>query len=163
IVSTAPRLPPTEALVRPASLPGSPGLVNFADVAERVNPSVVNIDATSRGSGVGRESPHSFRRDQDGPGDGPAAPRDFDTPRQGSGSGFIIGRDGYILTNYHVIDSAQRIGVTLADGRSFRAEVVGTDPAIDVALLHIPGARDLPAAALGNSDELRVGEWVCAI
>jgi serine protease Do len=161
IVSTAPRLPISPALARPASLPGSVGLVNFADVAERVNPSVVNIDATSRGN-AGREVPRS-RRDQDGTPDGPTAPRDFDTPRQGSGSGFIIAPDGYILTNYHVIDAAERIGVTLADGRSFRAGVVGTDPAIDVALLKIEGARDLPAAALGNSDDLRVGEWVCAI
>ena len=62
-----------------------------------------------------------------------------------------------------MIDAAERITVTLADGRPFRAEVVGTDPAIDVALLKIPGAHDLPEAPLGNSDELRVGEWVCAI
>ena len=91
-------------------------------------------------------------------------PRDFDGPRQGSGSGFIIDRDGYILTNHHVIDDAERITVTLADGRTFRGEVVGTDPAIDVALLQDrrPTA-DLPEAPLGNSDELRVGEWVCAI
>ena len=90
-------------------------------------------------------------------------PRDPDTPRQGSGSGFVIDRDGFVLTNYHVIEAADRITVTLSDGRSFRAEVVGTDPAIDVALLRIPGAHDLPEAPLGNSDELRVGEWVCAI
>jgi serine protease Do len=62
-----------------------------------------------------------------------------------------------------VIESASRITVTLADGRAFRAEVVGADPAIDVALLKISGASNLPEAPLGNSDELRVGEWVCAI
>jgi serine protease Do len=62
-----------------------------------------------------------------------------------------------------VIESANRITVTLADGRAFRAEVVGVDPAIDVALLKISGASNLPEAPLGNSDELRVGEWVCAI
>jgi serine protease Do len=62
-----------------------------------------------------------------------------------------------------VIDAAERITVTLADGRAFRAEVVGTDPAIDVALLKIAGGHDLPEVPLGNSDELRVGEWVCAI
>src|SRR5262249_22236364 len=160
IVSTAPRLPAAPGLVRPASLPGAVGVVNFADVAERVNPSVVNIDAPSRGL-PGRD-PQRYRREQGGSPDGPS-PRDFDTPRQGSGSGFLIAPDGYILTNYHVIDAAERIGVTLADGRSFRAEVVGTDPAIDVALLKITGAGELPAAALGNSDDLRVGEWVCAI
>jgi serine protease Do len=97
-------------------------------------------------------------------GDGPADwPRDPDAPRQGSGSGFLIDREGLILTNHHVIDAADRIRVTLADGRVFRAEVVGVDPAIDVALVRIPGASNLPTAPLGNSDELRVGEWVCAI
>ena len=84
-------------------------------------------------------------------------------PSRGAGSGFIIDSDGYILTNHHVIDNAERITVTLADGRSFRGEVVGTDPAIDIALLKISGGRDLPEAPLGNSDDLRVGEWVCAI
>jgi serine protease Do len=90
-------------------------------------------------------------------------PREFEGPRQGSGSGFLIDREGYILTNFHVIDGAERISVTLADGRTYRGEVVGTDPAIDVALLRIPGASDLPEAPLGDSDNLRVGEWVCAI
>ena len=84
-------------------------------------------------------------------------------PRPGSGSGFLIDRAGYILTNNHVIEAAQRITVTLADGRSFRAEVVGADAAIDVALLRVDGPPDFPDAPLGNSDDLRVGEWVCAI
>jgi serine protease Do len=160
VVSTAPRLPPrAPALARPSGLAGPGGaLVNFADVAERINAAVVNIDATSKGT-AGRIAQGSRRRD-----DGPVPPRDLDTPpRQGAGSGFIIDRDGFILTNHHVIDAAERINVTLADGRSFRAEVVGTDPAIDVALLKIAGSPDLPEAPLGNSDELRVGEWVCAI
>ena len=135
-------------------------MVNFADVAERINAAVVNIDATSKAT-ESREPQRYFRRG-DGPVEGPG-PRDFETPRQGSGSGFIIDRDGFILTNHHVIDGAERITVTLADGRAFRAEVVGSDPAIDVALVRISGGRDLPEAPLGNSDELRVGEWVCAI
>ena len=84
-------------------------------------------------------------------------------PRQGAGSGFIVDRNGYILTNYHVVEGAERITVTLADGRVFRGTVVGSDPAIDVALVHIPNASNLPEAPLGNSDELRAGEWVCAI
>ncbi len=135
-------------------------VVNFADVAERINAAVVNIDATSKATEA-REPQRYFRRGE-GPMEGPG-PRDLETPRQGSGSGFLIDRDGYILTNHHVIDGAERITVTLADGRAFRAEVVGSDPAIDVALLRIAGGRDLPEAPLGNSDELRVGEWVCAI
>ena len=84
-----------------------------------------------------------------GPDDPGDAPRDLDTPRPGSGSGFIIDRAGYILTNHHVIEAAQRITVTLADGRSFRAEVVGADAAIDVALLRVDGAPDLPVGAAG--------------
>ena len=131
------------------------GAVNFADVAERINAAVVNIDAASRG---GREPRH--RRGLDEPNE---SPRDYDVPRQGSGSGFIIDRDGFILTNYHVIEDADRITVTLTDGRTLRAEVVGVDPAIDVALLRVVGAAGLPEAPLGNSDALRVGEWVCAI
>ena len=62
-----------------------------------------------------------------------------------------------------MIEAAQRITVTLADGRTFRAEVVGADAAIDVALLRVDGPPDFPDAPLGNSDDLRVGEWVCAI
>jgi serine protease Do len=164
VVSTAPRVPPRAAeLMRPAALPPAGALVNFADVAERINAAVVNIDATS--GGPLRREPPRFPRRGDGPGDAPLAPRDPDgpVPRQGAGSGFIIDRDGHILTNHHVIDAAERITVTLADGRVFKAEVVGTDPAIDVALIRIAGGSGLPEAPLGNSDELRVGEWVCAI
>ena len=155
VVTTAPRLQPRA--VNP-TMPGigfSPG-ANFADVAERINASVVNIEATSRGNPL-RDSQRFFRRS-------PGTPRDNDPPSPGgSGSGFIIDKEGYILTNHHVIENAERITVTLTDGRSYRGEVVGTDPAIDVALLRITGAKDLSEAPLGNSDELRVGEWVCAI
>jgi serine protease Do len=161
IVSSAPVPGPHGAVAgRPAGLGSGAAMVNFADVAERINAAVVNIDATSKGPGA-RDSQRFFRRG-DGPIEGPG-PRDLETPRQGSGSGIIIDREGYILTNHHVIDAAARITVTLADGRVFRGEVVGTDPAIDVALLRIGGGHDLPSAPLGNSDELRVGEWVCAI
>jgi Do/DeqQ family serine protease len=140
----------------PVRVAAAPAVVNFADVAERINAAVVNIDAASKGP-LGRESARSLR-----PPD-PLDPRDLETPRQGSGSGFIIDRAGYILTNNHVIEGAERITVTLADGRAFRAEVVGIDPAIDVALVRIPESPSLPEAPLGNSDELRAGEWVCAI
>jgi serine protease Do len=129
--------------------------VNFADVAERINNAVVNIDAASR---PGRETRR--RRPGDDTSDGP---REFELPRQGSGSGFVIDPQGFILTNFHVIENADRITVTLADGRAVKGEVVGADPAIDVALIRVTGAGTLPAAPLGNSDELRVGEWVCAI
>jgi serine protease Do len=161
---TAPRSPTAVDAARPSAGGALPTLVNFADVAERMNAAVVNIDATSRTSPV-RDSQRFFRRAPDDPLDNSpgSGPRDRDAPAQGSGSGFIIDDEGFILTNNHVIESASRITVTLADGRAFRAEVVGVDPAIDVALLKISGATNLPEAPLGNSDELRVGEWVCAI
>src|SRR5829696_4884076 len=145
------------AISLPASTHSAPvtaGGVDFADVAELVNASVVNIDAASRLGGERR------RRGIDGPAD---APREFETPHQGSGSGFVIDRQGFILTNFHVIEDADRITVTLADGRALKAEVVGTDPAIDVALIKVSASAPLEAAPLGDSDELRVGEWVCAI
>src|SRR5919199_1746420 len=151
IVSSAVATPPraTEKL-RPSALGPVSSIVDFADVAERINAAVVNIDATSRAAGP-RDPQRFFRRGPDDPPDVPG-PRDPDTPRQGSGSGFIINRDGYVLTNNHVVDSAERIAITLADGRTFRAEIVGTDAAIDVALLRIPASVDLPEAPLGNSD-----------
>jgi serine protease Do len=153
----ASQVTPAAAKPAPSRATGSvlPGVVNFADVAERINPAVVNIDAASRGFGSSRR-----RRSAEDPGD---QSRDFDLPRQGSGSGFVIDRQGFILTNYHVIEGADRITVTLTDGRALKGEVVGTDPAIDVALLRVTGTGPLPEAPLGNSDELRVGEWVCAI
>ncbi len=159
IVATAPRTFARSDATPARAVAALPTVVNFADVAERINAAVVNIDSTSKGSDL--RDPRSYKRG-DGPLEGPS-PRDLEAPRLGAGSGFIIDRDGFILTNHHVIDAAERITVTLADGRAFRAEVVGKDPAIDVALLKIPGAHDLPEAPLGNSDELRVGEWVCAI
>jgi serine protease Do len=159
IVAVAPGSGTRLGGARAAGLTAIPSVVNFADVAERMNAAVVNIDSTAKGDA--REPQRYFRRG-DGPIEGPSS-RDLDIPRQGAGSGFIIDRDGYILTNHHVIDGAERITVTLADGRTFRGEVAGTDPAIDVALIKISGSHDLPEAPLGNSDELRVGEWVCAI
>ncbi len=153
VVSSAPDVPaPGRGLAKRANA-ALPGVVNFADVAERINAAVVNVDATSKSS---RARPRRGE-DLDPPG------RDFDGPRQGSGSGFLIDREGYILTNHHVIEGADRITVTMADGRSVRGQVVGADPAIDVALLRIQVEGDLPEAPLGNSDQLRVGEWVCAI
>ena len=82
--------------------------------------------------------------------------------QQAAGSGFIISADGYVLTNNHVVDSADSITVRLDDQREFKAKVVGSDPQTDVALLKIEG-RDLPVLPLGDSDALEVGEWVIAI
>ncbi len=147
VVSTSPPVAPS---VEPAA--GGPG-VDFASVAASLNAAVVNVDAAARGSDDRSRLPR-WRRDL---GD------DEGAPREGSGCGFIIDPTGYILTNHHVVDGADRITVTLGDGRSFTATVVGVDPAIDVALLHISARDPLPVAPLGDSDTLRVGEWVCAI
>ncbi len=82
--------------------------------------------------------------------------------QMGAGSGFIISPDGYILTNNHVVANAEKVKVKLSDGREFKAKVVGTDPASDVAVLKIE-AKDLPVLPLGDSDKIQVGEWVIAI
>jgi len=83
-------------------------------------------------------------------------------PIVGSGSGVIITKDGYILTNNHVVNNAQKIIVTLNDKREYKAKVVGTDPNTDLALLKID-ATDLPYLPFGNSNELKVGHWVLAV
>ena len=83
-------------------------------------------------------------------------------PSRGSGSGFIISGDGYVLTNNHVVEDANRVTVTLTDNRVFDAEVVGRDPNTDVAVLKID-AENLPTARLGDSDGLQVGDWVLAL
>ena len=83
-------------------------------------------------------------------------------PREGYGSGVIISSDGYIVTNNHVIDKADQLTVTLNDKRQFEATLVGTDPTTDIALIKID-AKDLPVVSFGESDALKVGEWVLAV
>jgi serine protease Do len=135
--------------------------INFADIVDRINPAVVNIEATARGEGRRRRG-RAAVPDPDGPFE--FNPRgDRDGPQRGAGSGFIIDAQGSILTNNHVIDRAERIIVKLSDGRTFRARVVGADPDIDIALLKIDAETGLPVAPLGDSGSLRMGEWVCAI
>lgn len=90
----------------------------------------------------------------------PSQPRQY--RQQGQGSGFIVSKDGYILTNHHVVGEADRITVTLADNRQFEAKLIGTDPKSDVAVIKISG-DDFPVLPIGNSDDLAVGEWVIAI
>jgi len=159
-VSSTPDRPRTERVTAPRSTP--PTEAPFADIAERLNPAVVSIDATSRGG-------TRARRRQGLPPDVPPAdpfdpqPRERDGPRLGTGAGFIIDPSGYILTNHHVVEGAERIVVRLTDGRTLRGEAVGSDPDTDIALVRVQSARPLPFAPLGDSDELRVGEWVVAI
>ena len=82
---------------------------------------------------------------------------------QGSGSGVILDSQGWIVTNHHVIDGAQRIQVTLSDGTTMEAEMIGSDPSTDLALLKTSPAADLPTLSFGNSDKVHVGEWVLAV
>ena len=89
---------------------------------------------------------------------GEYVPREF----KAGGSGVIISQDGYIVTNHHVVDNATELKVKLYDGRTFQAKVVGTDPTTEVALIKIEG-ENLPTLAFGDSDALRLGEWVLAI
>jgi serine protease Do len=140
----------------------SASLVNFADVVAKVNPAVVNVDASSRVPESRRRRSRSLSPDSEGFDDSDSY-SDRDPTRRGEGSGFIIDADGSILTNQHVIDRADRIVVKLADGRSVRARLVGADPETDVALIKVDGQTDLPVAPLGDSSTLRPGEWVCAI
>jgi serine protease Do len=149
----------------PVRMPSLASAVNFADVVERINPAVVNIDATTRPAD-GRQQ--RFRVVPPAPPDIFNDPQDFggprnETPRRGAGTGFIIDADGSILTNNHVIERAERIIVTLSDGRTLRARVVGTDPDTDIALIKVDGQQGLPVAPIGDSSTLRTGEWVCAI
>ena len=151
---------------RPGSAPAVPS-VNFADVVERINPAVVNIDATMRGRDARtRRRGRSGSPEAPDPYDGPfdfGTPRERETPRRGAGSGFIIDADGSILTNHHVVDRAARITVKLSDGRTMRARLIGSDPDTDIALIKVDGETGLPVAPLGDSSTLRMGEWVCAI
>ena len=136
-------------------------MTSFADIAERLNPAVVNIDATMTGAAAARRRYDSSL--PGGPDDRRQPAPDRDAPRRGSGTGFIIDPAGYILTNHHVIADSSRISVRLTDGRTLRARRIGSDPDTDIALIKVESPRPLPHAALGDSDELRVGEWVLAI
>ena len=138
---------------------------SFANLAEVLSPSVVNISTTTiiedRKNNLPPFPPGSpfeefFKQFQD--------PNQGKRKAQSLGSGFIIDKKGYIITNNHVIENAEKIRVILHDDQSFEAEVVGKDPKTDVALLKItPKNTILKAVKFGDSDKLRVGDWVMAI
>jgi len=127
----------------------------IADIAEAVSPAVVRIDVTKTVS----QSPEG---DYGIFGDIFRNFGDYQYEQQGSGSGFIISSDGYIVTNHHVIDGMNKIKVTLLDGRTYEAKLIGSYSAYDVAVIKVE-ASGLPYAVLGNSKDLRPGEWVVAI
>jgi Do/DeqQ family serine protease len=134
---------------------------NFiANVVEKVGPAVVRIDSSRTvTSQVPEIFNNPFFRDFFGA-DIPTGPQQ--RVERGTGSGFIISRDGEILTNAHVVDGADTVNVTLKDGRSFAGKVIGTDPVTDVAIVKIQ-ANSLPTVTLGDSEQLKPGEWAIAI
>ncbi len=140
-------------------LPSTVNNPNFiADAVNRVGAAVVRIDA----EGEGMEMPEAFQN--------PFFRRFFEDEvpiphmplQQGTGSGFIISKDGRIITNAHVVEGASKVTVTLTDGRTFPGEVVGVDSVTDVAAVKI-SATNLPTVALGNTETLLPGQWAIAI
>jgi serine protease Do len=141
--------------------PAAPaGNGSFADIAERVTPAVVAVNTTSN-----RRARAQLR------GRVPQGMEDFleqfgppmqQGPQRGEGSGFIYTADGYIITNHHVVADADQVSITLSDGRSFKARVVGSDSTTDVAVVRID-AKGLPTLPIGNDEGARIGDWVLAV
>ena len=131
----------------------------FRAASSAAMPGVVHVQVTQSARSVSRQVPPELRgtpwedlfRGQGG-----------GAPRAGSGSGFIISPDGYILTNNHVVEGADRVNVILSDKREFEARVIGRDPNTDIAVVKVDG-RNLPTVRLGDADALEVGDWVLAL
>jgi serine protease Do len=134
-----------------------------AQVAKETIPAVVHIDVTQRREITNPMLPfgndpffHFFFN-------GPQQPRKFKQELRGLGTGMLINADGTILTNNHVVAGATEINVLLADGTSYPAKLVGTDPKTDLAVIHIDAGKKLPVVTFGDSDQMEVGDWVVAI
>jgi len=149
-----------EELEAPVSMKPTGVPESFADLAEQVSPAVVNIRiVVSRG---GRSSiPPQFREFHGFPFDLPN--HDFPFRSWGEGTGFVISKSGYIVTNAHVVDGADEIEVILLGGKKLRAEIVGLDEKVDIALLKVEPEEPLQAIPLGDSSAVRPGQWVVAI
>jgi serine protease Do len=154
---------PTAPVIANSAMP------DFPLITQRYGPAVVNISVTgtrkaATGMNIDPEALSDpfefFRRFQRG-GQGRATPQ-RDVPTRGMGSGFIVSPNGVIMTNAHVVKDASEVTVKLTDRREFRAKVLGSDPKTDIAVLKIE-ANNLPVVTLGNTKDLRVGEWVLAI
>lgn len=132
-----------------ATIPGS-----FSEAARKAMPAVVHISSKVENNGQNGSyaDPFQFFFGQGGP----------SRPRVGTGSGVIYSSDGYILTNNHVVRNASEITVTLSDNRTFKAEVVGTEPKADIAVLKIKG-NNFPTLDMADSDQIEIGDWVLAI
>lgn len=142
-----------------AAIPAQASTNFVTDVIDQVGPAVVRINASKTVTSQLPEELNDpfFRRFF-----GDQMPSPEERVQRGTGSGFIISEDGKILTNAHVVDGADRVEVKLKDGRTLEGRVVGTDPLTDVAVVEVDGAN-LPVAELGDSENLRSGEWAIAI
>lgn len=147
---------------RLASLPGGPTATpgDFSTAAEAVTPMVVHIRTTMTRTVRQQQIPDIFREFFGDDFGGQRQPRR--QQGQASGSGVIISKDGYIVTNNHVVQDADEVEVIMTDKRSFKAKVIGTDPLTDLAVIKVE-ANNLPAITLGDSDGLKLGEWVLAV
>jgi serine protease Do len=142
---------------------------NFSDLAEKVRSGVVNVQVVKKVKNIGfgfRQFGNPFGEknpfgDFFGPFSEGNPPGGFE--QRGVGSGFVMNREGYILTNNHVVEDADQIKVKLANGKEYEGKVVGRDSKTDLALIKINASLDLQPLTLGNSDDLKVGSWVVAV
>ena len=145
---------------------------SFADLSESISPSVVNITTSTTVAASVEDAPQVppgspfedffkdfLDRNGNGNGNGGNKPR----RSEALGSGFVISEDGYIVTNNHVIDKADEIEVEFFSGKRLEAKLIGTDPKTDIALLKVESDTPLAFVPFGNSDLMRVGDWVIAM
>lgn len=163
---------PGAAMAQPVA--AARGLPDFTDLVDQVGPSVVNIRTVEKASsrpganGMDEEMLEFFKRfgvpiPNTPRKQNPQRPQQDEEPQpRGVGSGFILTADGYVMTNAHVVEGAEEVVVTLTDKREFKAKIIGADKRTDVAVVKID-ATGLPAVKVGDSNRLRVGEWVMAI
>lgn len=149
----------------PASIAGQP--VDLTYAADKALPAVVHIKYVQNSKletvDVQSDPFSDFFGDFFGRGGGGSQKYQRQTPkREASGSGVIISSDGYIVTNNHVVEGADQLTVTLNDNREFSARIIGTDKTTDLALIKVDG-KNLPSLPIGDSDQLKVGEWVLAV
>ncbi len=154
-------------MVVPARTAAPAGLVDLTDAAERSVNSVVYIKVTQnakRQTVTVRDPWEDFFGEFFGRGRGQGRQQEIETQpkRQGAGSGVIISSDGYIVTNNHVVEGADEILVKLNDNTEYKGRVIGLDATTDLALIKVE-AKNLPAIAIGNSDDLKIGQWVLAV
>ena len=177
VLFSAPALLPqgnAQFLASPAYAQSVQRPVGFADIVEKVKPSVISVrvkvDGGARQMSFDGDSPFPpgspmerfFKRFGAPDGDTPRGQRREHNYTMGQGSGFFISADGYAVTNNHVVEKAESVEVTTDDGKTYTAKVIGTDPKTDIALIKIDGRTDFPHVALGDKPP-RIGDWVLAV